>query len=215
MGAESGPDRKERLGRWFARFATERVVAHPWLWAVFRAPIRWQFDRLAGVWDRRRGPEALASLDAALERIGPRARILDLGTGTGKAARLVAERFPDATVTGVDLAPEMVAEARRLVPAGQAGRLTFEVGDASRLPFPDGAFDLVVLLNMIPFFPELARVAATNGVVAFAFSSGPGTPIYVAPETLRDRLAPLGFGAFETLEAGPGTAFIARRLRQP
>jgi SAM-dependent methyltransferase len=209
--AETRLGRRDRLGRWFARFATERVVAHPWLWTVFRGPIRWQFGRLAGIWDHRRGPEALASLDAALARVGAPVRVLDLGTGTGKAARLVAERFPDATVTGVDLAPEMVEEACRLVPAEQAVRLTFEVGDASRLPFPDGTFDLVVLLNMIPFFPELARVAGPGGVVVIAFSSGPGTPIYVPPETLRDRLAQSGFGEFETLEAGPGTAFLARR----
>ena len=69
-------------------------------------------------------------LGAALDRLSaPPRRVLDLGTGTGKAARVVAKRFPDAEVVGVDLAPEMVEEARRLLPGELAGRVRFEVAD--------------------------------------------------------------------------------------
>ena len=151
-------------------------------------------------------------LGAALDRLAetPR-RVLDLGTGTGKAARVVAKRFSQAEVVGVDLSPAMIEEARRLLPTEVSGRVRFEVADASRLPFEDGAFDLVVLLNMIPFFEELARVTAPGGRVVFASSFGPETPIYVPAETLRKRLAPLGFGEFEELNAGEGTAFLATR----
>ena len=98
-------------------------------------------------------------------------------------------------MVGVDLAPKMVEEARALLPVDLAGRVRFEVGDASSLEFEPGAFDLVVLLNMIPFFEELARVTAPGGTVLFAFSSGPETPIYVPTEKLRERLEPLGFEA--------------------
>ncbi len=211
MAVEPRQDWKERLGRWFARFATERVVAHPGLWRVFRGPVRWQFDRLATYWDRRRGPESLVPLAAALERIEPPVRVLDLGTGTGKAARLAAERFPAATVVGVDLAPGMVAEAGALLPPELAGRVRFETGDASELRFADGVFDLVILLNMIPFFPELARVTASGGAIVLAFSSGPRTPIYVPPDTVRRGLRPFGFSEAEELAAGAGTAMIVRR----
>ena len=55
-------ERLEDLGRRFARLATRAVVARPALWRVFRGPLRMQFDRLAPVWDSRRGPEALAPL---------------------------------------------------------------------------------------------------------------------------------------------------------
>jgi ubiquinone/menaquinone biosynthesis C-methylase UbiE len=137
--------------------------------------------------------------------------VLDLGTGTGKAARVVAKRFPQAEVVGVDLSPAMIEEARKVLPAELSGRVRFEVADASRLPFEDGAFDLVVLLNMIPFFGELARVTAPGGRVAAASSFGSQTPIYVPPETLRKRLAPLGFGDFEELTAGEGIALLATR----
>jgi SAM-dependent methyltransferase len=202
----------ERLGRRFARFVTTAVVARPTLWRLLRRPLRSQFEHLAPVWDKRRGPETLIPLGAALDRLddAPQ-RILDLGTGTGAAARVIARRFPDAEVVGVDLAPKMVEEARARLPADLAGRVRFEVGDASTLEFEPGAFDLVVLLNMIPFFEELARVTAPGGTVIFAFSSGPDTPIYVPTERLRERLEPLGFEGFEEVAAGPGTAVTARR----
>ena len=202
---------QEQLGRRFARFATDQVIAHPSLWRAFRTPLRWQFDRLAGGWDQRIGPEGLAPLQAALLRVPTATRVLDLGTGTGKAARAAAARYPGATVMGVDLSPEMVEQARGLLPAELEERVHFEVADSAALPFTDASFDLVVLMNMIPFFPELGRVTAQRGALVIVFSFGAGTPIYVAPGVLRERLGPLGFGEFEELAAGTGTAFIARR----
>ena len=199
-------------GKRFARVATRAVVARPALWRFFRRPLQAQFDALASEWDGILGPEALAPLAAALDRLDTApGRVLDLGTGTGKAARLVAERFPEVEVIGVDLAPAMVEQARLLLPAELSGRVRFEVGDASALPFDDGAFDLVVLLNMIPFFAELERVTAVGGTVVVAHVSGPSTPIWTPPQTLRERLAPLGFGRFEELAAGNGTALLARK----
>ena len=205
----------ETLARRFARLATRSVVARPRLWRLFRRPLRAQFNYLAPVWDERRGPEALASLAAVLDRLDPPPRrALDLGTGTGKAARLVAERFPQCEVTGVDLSPRMIEEARRLLPEDLPGRVRFDVADASALPFPDEAFDLVVLLNMIPFFAEIGRVTAPGGAVVVASFSGPETPIYTPPTTLRDRLESLGFGGFEEVRAGEGDAFLARRRKR-
>ena len=141
------------------------------------------------------------------------ARILDLGTGTGVAARFLGTRFPDAEVVGVDLSPKMIAEARALLPPELAGRVRFDVADATRLPYDDGAFDLVVLLNMIPFFDELARVTRPGGHVVFGFSSGAETPIYVPPPTLRTRLGEAGFADFRELAAGEATGFLARRAK--
>ena len=205
-------ERLDELGKRFARVATRAVVARPRAWRLFRGPLRSQFDRLAPRWEGRVGPEALIPLAAALDRLSetPR-RVLDLGTGTGKAARVVARRFPEAEVVGVDLAPAMIAHAKELLPEEFGGRVRFQVADAASLPFEDGAFDLVVLLNMIPFFDELARVTAPRGRLVFAYSFGAETPIYVPPDTLRVRLAPLGFGDFEEVSAGEGTAFLAAR----
>ena len=202
----------EAAGRKFARLVTGAVVARPWLWRVFRTAIRRQFGSLATSWEGRLGPEALAPLEAALERLGaPARKALDLGTGTGKAARVVARRFPEAEVVGVDLAPEMIREAGRLLPAELRNRVRLEVADGARLPFGDGEFDLVVLQNAIPFFDELARVTAPGGKVIFAFSRGPETPIWVPPATLRARLAAVGFTEVEELSAGEGSAVLAVR----
>jgi SAM-dependent methyltransferase len=201
----------ERAGRRFARLTTRAVVARPRLWRLFRPLTRLQFQRLAPVWDRRRGPESLPALLAALEQVEPPRRVLDIGTGTGQAARVIAKRFPAADVLGVDLAPAMVEEARRLLEPELAGRVRYEAADASALPFEAASFDLVVLLNMIPFFPEIARITVPGGALVLAYSSGPETPIYTPPETLRRRLEPFGFGEFEDIAAGEGTALLARR----
>ena len=124
----------------------------------------------------------------------------------------MAERFPQAEVLGVDLAPAMVEQAAQPAAARvSSARVRFEVADASALPVRTGSFDLVVLLNMIPFFAELARVTAPGGTVVVSHVSGPSTPIWTPPETLRAKLAPLGFARFEELAVGDGTALLARK----
>jgi ubiquinone/menaquinone biosynthesis C-methylase UbiE len=202
----------EQLGRKFARFTTNQVVRRPWAWRLLRRLTRRQFNRIAPVWDEMRTPEAFASLDMALDSIDtPPKRALDLGTGTGRAAFLLARRYPDAEVVGADLAAEMLAEARRLTPPELADRVRFEEVDAERLPYPDASFDLVSLANMIPFFDELARVTAPGGAVVFSFSAGPETPIYVPFELLRNELSKRGFADFADFAAGNGTALVARK----
>jgi ubiquinone/menaquinone biosynthesis C-methylase UbiE len=197
------------LGQRFARFATDVVVRRPALWRLFRGPMRRQFDRLAPKWDAMRGPDALAPLEAALDRLSePPKRVLDVGTGTGAAARLVAERYPEADVTGVDVSERMLDEARRLT---DSTRVTYAAADAERLPFEAGSFDLLTLSNMIPFFDELARIAAPGGHVVIAFTGGAGTPIYVPPQRLRSELGRRGFAEFAEVSAGRGTALVARR----
>lgn len=200
------------LDRRFARLATDLVVRRPVLWRVLRGPLRRLFERLAPTWDQRRSPARLAGIEAALAGIvAPPSRALDLGTGTGDAAFAIARRWPEAEVVGVDIAEQMVAEARRKTPAELAPRVRFQTADAAALPFDDGTFDLVGLNNAIPFFDELARVVAPGGHVAFGFSLGPETPIYVAPDRLRSELARRGFGGFREVAAGGSTGFLAQR----
>lgn len=205
-------ERLYELGKRFARFATDMVVARPRLWRLFRGPLRKQFDWIAAGWEEGRSPEHGAVVEAALARLDsePR-RLLDLGTGTGIAARLLADRYPAAEVVGVDLSREMIEEARKRVPDSLRDRIRFEVADASALPFGDGEFDLVVLLNMIPFFDELARVTASGGAIVFASSYGAETPIYVPPATIKEKLGRLGFTEFDEVAAGEGTSVIAAR----
>ena len=191
---------------------TNAVVARPRLWGGFRWLMRRQFDRLAPEWQARRRPEAFAALEEALAAIEPPPkRVLDLGTGTGAAAFVAARRFPESDVVGVDLSERMLAQARGNTPPDLAARVRFEAADGAGLPFEDGAFDLVVLANMIPFFDELARVVAPGGWVVLSFSVGPETPIWVPPERLRDELGDRSFSEFADFEAAGGTALLARR----
>jgi ubiquinone/menaquinone biosynthesis C-methylase UbiE len=174
--------------------------------------MRFQFDWLAPHWDSLRAPDYFKAFERGLSELEEARRVLDVGTGTGLAAFALARRFPDADIVGIDLAAEMVEEARRNTPSELAERVRFEVADAARLPFADGSFDLVTLSNMIPFFDELSRVVADGGTLLFAFSSGAETPIYVPVERLRAELGERGFSHFAELTAGPGSALLARRL---
>jgi ubiquinone/menaquinone biosynthesis C-methylase UbiE len=195
------------LGRRLARLATNVVVRRPRLWPIFRPVIRRQFNQIAPVWDAMRLEDTFAPYEGALERIpGPVSRALDVGTGTGQGARLLAKRFPDAEVTGVDVAPAMLDEARRLAP-----ELTFLEGDAARLPFDDESFDVVANANMIPFLDEVARVLKPGGQTLYAFSAGPETPIWVEPSLLRRELQRRGFTDFAEIAAGRGVAILARK----
>ena len=91
-------------------------------------------------------------------------RILDVGTGTGRAAIALASH--GARVTGVDASPQMLAVARRR--AAHAGAdVEFAEGDAHQLNFPERSFDSVVCLRVLMHTPdwraslaELCRVAA-------------------------------------------------------
>jgi ubiquinone/menaquinone biosynthesis C-methylase UbiE len=191
--------------RKLARWITDAVVRRPVLWRLARGRMREMFERLAPSWETRLGPHHLGALRLAVAGLEP-TRVLDVGTGTGVAAHALADWFPSAEVVGVDLSEGMVAQAR-----SKGDRASFQVADGSQLPFPDASFDLVVLMNAIPFFDELARVLAPGGYAVFSFSRGAETPIYVPDERLRRELARRGVGDFAEFAADPATAFRARK----
>jgi SAM-dependent methyltransferase len=80
-------------------------------------------------------------------RVSPGMRVLDLGCGVGRWSRLLAAR--GATVTGVDISPTMIDEARRrAVSEGVAERCHFEVSDVSTLCVA-GKFDLILGVTVL------------------------------------------------------------------
>jgi SAM-dependent methyltransferase len=200
------------LGQKLARLTTNAVVRRPALWRLFRGITRRQFDAIAPRWDAMRRPDTRAPLQAALDAVEPPPRcVLDLGTGTGAAAREIAARFPEAHVVGADLSPRMLAAARAALPEDLVERVRYDEADASALPYEDAAFDLVTHQNMIPFFDEVARVVAPGGRALFAFTGGAETPIYVRAERLRAELGRRGFTEFAEFQAGRGNALLARK----
>ncbi|WP_420454633.1 bifunctional 2-polyprenyl-6-hydroxyphenol methylase/3-demethylubiquinol 3-O-methyltransferase UbiG [Rubrivirga sp.] len=106
----------------------------------------------------------------ARHEIGPGARVLDVACGGGLVALPLAEQ--GFRVTGVDLSERSLEEARRRVPPG--AEATFRVGDATALDAEDGAYDAVLLFDMLEHvedqvgvIAEAARVVRPGGVVLF------------------------------------------------
>jgi ubiquinone/menaquinone biosynthesis C-methylase UbiE len=97
-------------------------------------------------------------------------RVLDVGCGTGGAARALAARFPGiGAVVGIDKSETMVAEARARTDAGTE-RVEFHVADAHDLPFPDESFDGAFSLRVFEIvgdprraLAEMARVLRPGG----------------------------------------------------
>jgi ubiquinone/menaquinone biosynthesis C-methylase UbiE len=83
--------------------------------------------------------------------------ILDVGTGTGRAALLLSRG--GAHVTAVDASEEMLAIARRRA-ADEGATIRFLVGDAHTLEFPDRSFDVAVSLRVLMHSPEWRRCIA-------------------------------------------------------
>jgi SAM-dependent methyltransferase len=195
------PPRRVRLiGRALSIVATRA----PWLWPLIRRPVTAFWNRMAASWDDGASAARTQSLAAALPRMGAPRRILEVGTGTGSGAALLAEQFPEAEVTGVDLSAEMVRAAQTKVPSAR-----FEVGDAGRLPFPDGSFDLVAQNNVPVYFRELARVTAPGGRILITSTFGPATPYYTPHDVLQGGFAKLGFTELRSEQAPPGDWFSA------
>ena len=190
------------------------VARAPAAWPLLRAPVRRFFDRSANGWDERTGagsPEHLAALAAGLLHVRPEPeRALDIGTGTGSGALLVAREFPRARVRGVDLSEEMIRLARARVGLDPEGRIAFRVADAAALPWEDGSFDLVTQINMPPFFAEIARVLRPGGHAVIAASWGAATPFYTSDAVLTRGFARHGLEPVESGTAHEGTYFVAR-----
>lgn len=97
--------------------------------------------------------------------------VLDVGTGTGRAAFLMADC--GAHVTGVDASEEMLAVARERA-RERTDQVEFAVGDAHALSFPDQSFDTAVSLRVLMHTPrwrvcvdELCRVSRHTVVLDY------------------------------------------------
>lgn len=151
-------------------------------------------------------------------RAAPQAgeRALDVGTGTGVVARLVAPLVgATGSVTGLDPSAPMLAVARER--SGAEGfAIAWREGDATALPFADGSFDLVVCQQVVQFVPdkqaaarEMRRVLTPGGrAIISAWSPLPTSPIEEALDRIvmerfgiSPMAAPFGMGGPENLEA--------------
>jgi len=177
-------------------------------------------DRARTMWalgDYTRLAELLSpAADALVEAAGvaPGDRVLDVATGTGNAALAAARR--GATVTGADLTPRMLELAgARAVREGV--ELELVEADLEDLPFPGGAFDVVVSVFGVIFAPrpaaavaELARVLRPGGRLALT-SWWEGGYVGRMGELVGERLPPLPPGTAD-VSAWGRPAFLAQVL---
>ena len=101
--------------------------------------------------------EPAAEQFIARRAITPGMRVLDVACGTGNLAIPAAKA--GAIVTGVDIAPNLLEQARARAQR-EGVQVRFDEGDAEHLPYPDAAFDLVVSMCGAMLAPRPARVAA-------------------------------------------------------
>jgi ubiquinone/menaquinone biosynthesis C-methylase UbiE len=214
--ADTRPDMPPPARR-IGRALNVAVTRAPWLWPLLRPAVRGFFERRAAGWDERTGAgsvDHLAALATATARVSPAPeRVLDLGTGTGEAALFLAREFPRASVRGIDFSRAMIEAARRKVGLDPEGRVAFKVADAAALPYPDGHFDLVVGVNMPPFFAETARVLSPGGHVIVVASQGDATPFFTPAAVLERGFRRRGIEPVESGSAGRGIYFLGRAGR--
>jgi ubiquinone/menaquinone biosynthesis C-methylase UbiE len=197
------------------RLLNDALVRAPWLWPALRGPMRRFFERSAPGWDERTGagsPDHLAPLAAAALHVSdPPERVLDVGTGTGEGALMLAREFPRASVRGIDISEEMIRTAQSKIGLDPEGRVAFRVADGAALPYEADSFDLVTLLNMPPFFDEIGRVLRSGGSVIVAASWGADTPFYTPPPVLERGFGKRGIEAVQGGEVQLGTYWVGRR----
>jgi ubiquinone/menaquinone biosynthesis C-methylase UbiE len=179
--------------------------------------MRGYFDDRAIDWDERTGAgsvDHLQALATATTRISPAPeRVLDIGTGTGEGALFLAREFPRASIRGVDFSEEMIREAQGKIGLDPDGRVAFRVADAADLPYDAESFDLVTLVNVPPFFAEVARVLRPGGHVVVVATGGAATPFYTPDAVLERGFRRRGIELVENGEAGRGTFYIGRAGR--
>ena len=127
------------------------------------------FDRAVEFYDQTR-PLAGASVDAGIQALldatGKGARILEVGTGTGRISIPLLERGAD--LIGCDLSTKMLSRQREKYPAARLLQ-----SDAAFLPFPSGHFDAVLVVHVMHLIGpwrealhEFKRVVRKGGIFA-------------------------------------------------
>ncbi|WP_246387332.1 class I SAM-dependent methyltransferase [Gluconacetobacter sacchari] len=125
--------------------------------------------------------------------LDPDVSVLDVACGSGILACAMAERV--RRVTGIDLTPAIIAQARKRQYAQGAANMAWQVGDATVLPCSDAVFDRVTTRYSFDHMPDPARVLAEmkrvcrpNGrIVVIDATPSPATrDAYDAMERLRD-----------------------------
>ncbi len=141
------------------------------------------YRRIARRYDSIFGPLNAGLRGLGLKMLPPRQgmAVLDVGCGTG--IQLVSYQQAGCRVSGIDTSQAMLDVARRRL----GERADLQLGDAARMPYPDGAFDLVLATTVLHEMPpeargtvldEMKRVLRPDGrMLLIDFQVGPVRPL--------------------------------------
>ena len=125
------------------------------------------YEAMMGRWSRQ-----LAPLFMEFVGVGEGEKVLDVGCGTGSLSATLTTATGASKILGIDPSQGFIEYARRRI---ANPRVTFEVGDAQQLPYPDASFYRCMSLLAIDYIPnapkaalEMRRVTKEAGVVAAA-----------------------------------------------
>ena len=124
--------------------------------------------------------------------LGDVREVLEVGCGVGfLASHLARER--EMNVTGIDLDPDQVARARK--ESRECDHLRFLEGDATKLPFENGRFDMVLSFDVLHHIPnwtealnEVSRVLRSDGIYVLNDLALPGFTVNTLGDLLRGRM---------------------------
>ena len=141
-----------------------------------------KFDEYISDYDVERRQQLIFSRLIDADEVHGR-RVLEIGSGTGRISRTIAGKGGELTI--LDVGPTLVSEVvRGLVCEGV-------VGDALRLPFGDGSFDLIISSECIEHTPdpiqairEMCRVCAPNGTVCMTSPNRLWYPVLVISQKM-------------------------------
>ena len=129
------------------------------------------YEVMMGRWSRQ-----LAPLFVEFVGVQDGENVLDPGCGTGSLSATLARVTGASKIVGIDPSKGFIEYARTQI---ADPRVTFEVGDAQALPYPDESFDRCMALLIVNFIPdapkaarEIRRVTRSGGVVATTMWDG-------------------------------------------
>jgi SAM-dependent methyltransferase len=170
---------------------------------------------VAEAYERQRGRSSKILAPLFVEFVGIQGEVLDVGCGTGALTFAVANNKAVSKIVAMDLSEAFLAYAGAQT---DDPRISFELGDAQSLPFPDAAFDRCLALLVVSFIPdapkavrEMRRVTRPAGVVATAMWDNTGgndlnqslwdAAIALDPKTPQDKDRPGSYGTAEALSS--------------
>lgn len=124
-----------------------------------------EYERFMGRWSRLLAPEHIT-----FAGVKNGDRVLDVGTGTGALASVLASATKSGEIVGIDPSAGFIAYAKK---TANSKRLHFEVGDAQALKYKDASFDKAMAQLVMNFIPdhqkaaaEMRRVTRPGGVIS-------------------------------------------------